>query len=343
MSYYGFDSLQKLKEHLGDTRQFASAEQFRVCGGPGDGNLIVRVRNGAGLSFDINMSRGFDIGLCELFSVPVAWASSSGRVSPHTYDKSGTEWNRGFEGGLLATCGYMQAGKPSNDLGEALGQHGRASYIPGELLRCEFEELPDPHFCIRGKVTETKACEEKITLYRTIKTYLCRNEIDIEDEVVNESFIPAPHMMLYHFNFGYPLISSSTSIRRFKSEKEIISGDADLDECLCVHDVSDRAQPNVILHRNIASETDVVNLHISNRVEFNGESRMLRVELSYDKSQCPYLTQWRHFRKGVNVFAFEPGNVSTKGRAWHRENGMLPILDPAQRRRYCFKLSFGME
>ncbi len=336
-------SLDELLEHLGDIRQVAGIDQYSIKGGQGDSNHILQVRNGMGLKFDVNVSRGFDLGLCELFSVPVSWMSSCGRVSPYFYDKQGDEWNRGFEGGLMTTCGLTQAGKPNTDLDQMLGQHGRISYVPAELLQCELIQEHPERIVLRAKVRETKALSENISVYRTITTYLGKNEILIEDTVVNEGYEPVPHMILYHFNFGFPLISGTTKISKLESDRELIKGEADLCDPLSVRPVSRFEKPDVILHTNIKSETNEIKFEIENLIKFNNWNRRLKLTLLYNKEQCPYLTQWRYFGSGVNVFGIEPGNVSTKGRSYHRAAKLLDILEHGQYRQYNLKINFELK
>jgi galactose mutarotase-like enzyme len=302
----------------------------------------LQIRNGSGLRFDVYSSRGFDIGLCELFSVPVSWRAHTGHVSPFTYDASGTGWNRGFQGGLLTTCGLQQAGQPCIDGDEALGQHGRVSYIPAEIIAAEITREPEPKILLRAKICETKAAGNTLTLYRCITTYLFQNKIEIQDEVVNEAYTDAPFLILYHVNFGFPLISPTSYIEPFESKRELIKGNASLDSCLKVPPAGD-SEPDVILHTNIKNKKETMDIHICNEIEFNARKHILHVFFAYKTAQCPYLTQWRCQQKGVNVFAFEPGNVSTRGRAFQRQNGTLIILKPGESKKYDLSLSFKME
>jgi hypothetical protein len=45
----------------------------------------------------------------------------------------------------------------------------------------------------------------------------------------------------------------------------------------------------------------------------------------------------------MNVFAIQPGNASTKGINFHRQDGTLCVLRPGEKREYHIEMIFGME
>ena len=59
---------------------------------------------------------------------------------------------------------------------------------------------------------------ENLVLRRCISTNLGSNRIRIEDIITNEGFDPAPHMLLYHFNLGFPLVSENTHLHLYAEE-----------------------------------------------------------------------------------------------------------------------------
>ena len=49
-------------------------------------------------------------------------------------------------------------------------------------------------------------------LKRTISATLGEATLRIHDEVINKANTAAPHMLLYHFNFGWPIVDEGTDI-----------------------------------------------------------------------------------------------------------------------------------
>ena len=341
MNIFGCKDIGELVEQAPTLRQFAGVERYVVRGGPGDGNEILRVRSGGGLCFEVNVSRGFDIGRCELHGVPISWTSACGYISPAFYDFRGTEWNRGFEGGMLTTCGLQHAGRPEGDF-DRVGLHGRSSYIPAEVAECDAYFEGKREIVLRGVVREAKAGGDVLVLYRTIRVPLFESRILVHDEVVNEGGTEAVHMMLYHINMGFPLVSETTRIGEIDAKREIVSGDAEPEDYREMRFMPD-ANPDVILHNNVKNGSGkTIELRVENEVEWLDRRAKLSLAIEYDKDQCPYLTQWRHFGKKMHVLALEPGNCSTKGMAFHKEEGTLHTLAPDERQYYDIEIKFGL-
>jgi hypothetical protein len=335
----------QLLEQLGDVRQVCGFQRMELLEGKGKGNEIIQVRNGSGLQFQINVSRGFDIGLCEFYGIPISWISHTGPVSPYYYDKEGTEWNRSFEGGLLATCGLTYMGKPGWDLGKPLGQHGRISSTPAELLQTEGRWMEERYELIfRAKIRESKALEENIVSERTIATSLGDNRIFITDRITNESFAPVEHMVMYHYNFGYPVIGSDCRIEIPQSKKRWIIGEGPIEGSDRYSEPIADASPTVMLHEELQSDDeDMIHVSIANNVVHNNKHKRLFVKLSYPKASCSYLTQWKYPAKGTYVMGIEPCNSTTEGRSIHRERGTLPFLQPGETKQYSFSLEFQLQ
>lgn len=341
MNVFGCGNIDELAEQVPALRQFAGVDRYAVRGGPGDGNEILRVRSGGGLCFEVNVSRGFDIGRCELHGVPMSWASACGYTSPAFYDFRGTEWNRGFEGGMLTTCGLQHAGRPEDDP-DRVGLHGRCSYIPAEIAECRADFNNKKEIVLRGIVREAKAGGDVLALYRTIRAPLFENRMLVHDEVVNEGGTDAVHMMLYHINMGFPLVSETTRIGEIDAAREIVSGDAGPEDYREMK-FAPRANPDVILHNGVKNNSGgKIGLRVENEIAWLDRRAQLSLAIEYDKNQCPYLTQWRHFGKKMHVLAFEPGNCSTKGTGFHREDGTLCILAPDEKRAYDIEIEFGL-
>lgn len=344
LSHYGLSGRQELLERLGDIRQVSGFQRMELMDGKGKGNEVIQVRNGSGLQFQISVSRAFDIGLCELYGIPISWLSATGPIFPYFYEKDPSEYQRNSEGGLLTTCGLTYMGKSGVDEGKQLGQHGTISSTSAELLQSEGLWIGDCYELIfRAKVRENVSHGKHLTMYRTISTRLGENQIKIHDQIVNESYKSVEHMVLYHFNFGYPLISETSFISIPDGKRRWINGEGPVEGWNGCSKLSDNATPTVMLHEDLASVDGMVNLVIENRIVQNNQNKKLVVTLQYPIAECPQLTQWKYMAKGVNVLGIEPGNASTEGRHIHRQRGTLQFLQPGEVKEYSFTLNFKLE
>ena len=154
-----------------------------------------------------------DIAWADYKGIALSFISKTGIVSPAYCEPAGNGFLRSFHAGLLTTCGLTSMGAACEDEGKALGLHGRASNIPAEDV-CVSNEWDADDFImkIRGRVRESVVFGENITLTREIKANLGENKLTISDIVENCGFERQPLMLLYHFNFGYPLLDSRTKL-----------------------------------------------------------------------------------------------------------------------------------
>ncbi|WJH37565.1 DUF4432 family protein [Paenibacillus sp. CC-CFT747] len=145
--------------------------------------------------------------------MPISWQSPNGDAHPAYYDSREAEWVRTASGGLLMTCGLTQVGSPGANKEGSYGQHGRAHHIPARQVSAVSDWVQDEYRMeVRGVVEETSIFGDCLRLKRVIRSCLGDNRIQITDEVENMGFREAPFMMLYHFNFGFPLLDEGTRI-----------------------------------------------------------------------------------------------------------------------------------
>ena len=50
------------------------------------------------------------------------------------------------------------------------------------------------------------------------------------------------------------------------------------------------------------------------------------------------LTTWSHMVRGEYICGIEPGNANMRGRAWHREQGLLESLGPRESRHFSLEV-----
>jgi hypothetical protein len=197
----------------GDLSQVAGIRLMTLVEGREASVRIADVRTGSGLRFQVTLDRGMDLSQAEYKGIPLAWRSPAGDVHPSYYEPHAKGWLRTFPGGLMTGCGMTSAGAPSFDDGEECGQHGRLSHIPATEIFCSTRwEGNECRFLLQGTVREYLPFSTHLVLRRTIETMLGKSVIIIRDLVCNHGSSRTPLMMLYHFNFGWPLVSPATRL-----------------------------------------------------------------------------------------------------------------------------------
>jgi hypothetical protein len=345
MNLYGREwSRRELEARLGRIEQIGGLHRVQSTEGKESGVEEIQVRTGAGLAYSVLPSRGMDIGLAEFKGTPISWISPNGDANPAFFDSHGSGWLRTATGGLLMTCGLTQVGSPGTDDGEELGLHGRAHHTPANQICAEgFWEGDEYITVVKGKVEETSIFGWNMHLTREIRSRLGKNQIKVRDVVENAGFNPAPHMLLYHFNFGFPLLDAQTQVT-FPSATVIpretgmpieILGDW--------HPPQAGYKERVYYHENLSPGTDgTVSVTVRNP-NFPASYQPLTVRLAWEVSSLPVLVQWKMPGEGTHVLGIEPANCHVEGRSSERTRGTLVMMAPGQTIEYNLELSLSEE
>lgn len=329
---------QELTRYTGSIDQLGGVRLGVLDDGKGRGIRTADFQTGSGLAFTVLLDRGMDIGSTHYKGAALAWHSSVGPAHPMYYEKDGISWHRTWGGGLLNGCGTTTAGAPSEDQGEALGIHGRLSHTPASNIWADAAWQGDEYaMWVQGKVRETTVKGENILLQRHISTHLGSSRLFIRDVITNEGLQPAPHMMLYHFNFGFPLVTEGTEFfaTSTKVTAHVRPGETALDNSRYAAPIDDFLE-QAFRHDMVAQEDGFATVALANRAFDEGDG--LGLYLRYRPSELPYLVQWVFVRAGSYISALEPHNCPIMNRAMARENGTLPFLAPGETREYNFEV-----
>jgi hypothetical protein len=296
------------------------------------GNRILEIWTGSGLSFQIQAERAMDIAACRYRDVALSWLSPVREAHPSYYEPTGLGWLRTFGGGLLATCGLDQFGAPSQDGDDALGLHGRVSNTPARNVSCRSYWQADDYILeVSGEVRQARLFAENLVLRRTVSTSLGSRSIRISDVVTNEGFTPHPHMILYHFNIGFPMLSEEAQL--------IVK--TDLSEPR-----DDDARGGFAAWPRFEAPTPGYSEQVFHHLPSADENGMCHVELanpalgmclrwSYAASALPHLFQWKMMGEGAYVLGVEPANCGgIFGRSAAREGRDLPVLEAGESASY---------
>ena len=344
MRLYGRKGTRRdLEARVGRIEQLAGMRRLRWAEGVETDVEQIQVRTGAGLCYYVSPSRGMDISLAEFGGVPLTWQSSGGDAHPAYYDALGVEWLRTAAGGLLMTCGLTYVGAPGEDQGQSFGLHGRIHHTPARQVSLFSAWGKDEYsMAVRGIVEETAAFGESLRLERHIHSELGRNKITITDRVENFGFEPTPHMILYHFNFGFPLMSEETRI--FFPSERVVPRDAGTP----VEDYDKWQRPQagyqerVYYHEELSRSHAQVTIMNPRFPRAGGGFVDLKVSLGWRTDQLPKLVQWKMPGAGLHVLGIEPANCYVEGRAAERARGTLQILEPGESRDYELTLEVSV-
>ena len=175
-------------------------------------------------SVDILPTRGMGIWQAQKGDVRFGWDSPvSGPVHPMWVDvnePSGLGWLDGFDE-MMVRCGLASNGAPEfNKNGQlVLPLHGRIANLPASQLTVEID-VEQGKIMVRGTVVENRFHFHRLRLETTISMQLDSDEISITDCVTNLSDRSDNIQMLYHNNFGSPILEKGS--RFFAPAKKLV-------------------------------------------------------------------------------------------------------------------------
>jgi len=335
---HGIDK-RALLQHVGDISQIARAKPYRLIEGFEDQLLAVDVTTGSGLEFTVLPGRGMDISGARYNGKSLAWRSPTGDQHPAYYEADGDNWLRSFGGGLMVTCGLTWLGASCVDEGRALGLHGRANHLPATNVHWSGEWSGEEYnLTVSGKMREAIVFGENVVLTRTIRAKMGENRLFIEDHVENLGFQRTPHMILYHINAGYPVLSESAQFVAPSVGVTPRDSDAEqgIEDWQQMQAPTPGFQAQVFFHEMQPEADGSVTAAVIN--DGHAEGSLMGVYVRYYPAELPRFTQWKMMDQGAYVLGMEPGNAWVMGRDVERQEGRLKYLEPGESRRYRLEI-----
>jgi hypothetical protein len=316
--------------------QVAGFTRVQLCDGLEKSVEIIEVRNGSGLRFGVCPSRGLDITFVELNGQNLTWRHPNGTIHPHLYSEDNFGWLRGGANGLLTTCGLLSFGPPSESGGEAYGIHDRYSYLQArEVSTRTLETNGQLSFEISGSVRQTRLFGANLRLERTLMVNYGENKLRLRDIITNDGFEPSPFCVLYHCNFGYPLLEEGAEV---VIDSKVIPRDADaqkgVGEWAQVEKPEVGFKEQVFFHEIKPDENGYRQAAL-----WNGK-RNLGVKLNFPAAQFSHFAQWKMLGAGAYVMGLEPSNAPLASRKDLLERGEMPILQAGESREYEIEWEF---
>jgi hypothetical protein len=332
----GADTPKSLRSSGAITRDdvLATASIARLDGGPADSMRVIDVAMESGMRFRILPDRGLDIGAAWAFDQPIGWQSKVGDAPPLPRAES-MAWIERFTGGLLTTCGPDNIGVPCVDEDESFGLHGSWSFLKAAEVQVHREWVGDEiELRVTGRMEQTHALGRHLIIRRTITTRTGVACVEITDVIENAGYRSEPIPMLYHLNFGAPLwgpearvlypVGTVTTPRTSYAESQV--------DRAATGPVSVADGQEYVYERRVPGPDSVGVQIISARGD-------LAAEVCWTRDSLPTSHQWVHPAMGVYALGVEPANASLAGRAALRADGVLPMLESGEQRKFAVRVT----
>jgi Domain of unknown function (DUF4432) len=321
-----------------------SVRRQRLHGGKQDGVDLIVIDNGR-MTMTVVPTRGMGILRVVMGDLRLGWDSPVREVVHPKYvnleARGGLGWLEGFNE-WLARCGLEWAGHPGpdrfvNNVGEQaemnLTLHGKVANIPASEVEVIVEREPRPRIRVRGRVDERAFYGPKLELWTEVWTEPGSSTFRIEDALTNRSAFESEFQLLYHVNYGPPLLGAGA---RFSAAVQRVTPF----NAHAAKDVATYAEYSGPVRGFIEQ---VYNLHpLADRegravLMLSNAARDRAVSMNFAVAELPYVTLWKNLTAPEEgyVTGLEPGTGFPYPRRLEREAGRVPKLKPGETRHFA--------
>jgi hypothetical protein len=325
-----------------------SVQKYVLHGGRQEGVDCIVVNNGR-MSFIVIPTRGMNVLKVEMGDIRLGWDSPVKEVVHPQFvnlqSRGGLGWLEGFNEWMVR-CGMEWAGHPGkdefiNNTGEKaemdLTLHGRVGNIPASEVEVVIDAAAPHRIRIRGRVDERMFYGPKLELWTEISTEPGTNSYRIEDAIHNYSAYEQEFEMIYHANYGPPLLEKGA--RFVGAVKQITPFNPHAAKSANAY--AEYAAPTPGFVEQVYMIVPFTDPAGRTTVMLRNADASKGITMSYAVEQFPYFTLWKNttaLEEGY-VTGLEPGTSSPANRSIERKAGRVPKLKPNETRKFAIDFS----
>jgi galactose mutarotase-like enzyme len=312
-----------------------------LAGGRQDGVNVLEIDNGI-LKFALLPQRGMGIWKGWLEGKEIGWKSpTNGPVHPRyvpVYDPSGLGWLDGFAE-LLCRCGLESNGAPEFD-GRGLLRyplHGKIANLPAHRVDLAIDG-DTGEMSVTGVVDEARFHFQKLRLTSTVTTKVGDASLSIHDEVTNLSGSRGEFQMLYHINFGAPLLEAGAQV--IAPVQTLVPRNGRAAESVEQWDHYSAPQSGYVeqvYFLELLSDKDGATQALLKNAEGT-----LGVKMHFNTRQLPCFTLWKNTAAMADGYltGLEPGTNFPNPRSYENASHRVVVLNPGETRSFDVRLEF---
>lgn len=326
-----------------------SVKRFALHGGKQEGCELIVLDNGK-LKITVVPTRGMSVLEVTDGDVRLGWNSPVKQVVHPQFmrleSRDGLGWLEGFNEWMVR-CGLEFAGHPGkdefvNNVGQTatmdLTLHGKIGNIPASEVSVAVDPESPHRIRIKGTVFEQAFYGPKFELATEISTEPGSDTFRIEDRVTNHGAFEQEYQVIYHCNYGPPLLEKGSKV--LAAAKRISPFNAHaadglkqwqtyaaptkgfIEQVYCLEPIADAEGRGLVMLENAVADRAVT--------------------MRWNTDSLPYLTVWKNTAAMDDgyVTGLEPGTGYPYNRKIERFSGRVPKLAPNATRE--FRLEIGI-
>ncbi len=323
-----------------------SIRQTVLHGGKQEGVELLTIDNGA-IQITLIPTRGMNILDVRAGDLRLGWDSPVKEVvHPQFIDldvRGGLGWLDGFNEWLVR-CGLEYAGQAgkdefvtnTGDRGEMnLTLHGKIGNLPASRVEVLIGKEPPHRIRVRGVVHERLFFGPKLELRTELSTVPGSDEFHIDDAVINHGGAPQEFQLIYHVNFGAPLLEKGARV--LAPAATLAPMNAGAGKAINRYDVYEGPTAGFIeqvyLITPFSDDPGQTGVLLHNAAGNRGAS------MKWSTRELPSFTVWKNSAAEPDgyVTGLEPGTGFPNNRKVERQYGRVPKLAPGESRGFSLQ------
>lgn len=329
-----------------------SIKKWTLHGGKQEGVDLIEINNGR-MRIVVCPTRGMGIIGSEIGDVRLGWDSPVKEIVHPSFinllGRGGLGWLEGFNEWIVR-CGLENAGAPGkdkfiNNVGDEaemdLTLHGRIANIPASEVEVIVERQEPFTIRLIGRVFERLFYGPKLELLTEISTEPDSNRFKISDTVINHGGANQEFQLLYHINFGPPLLEKGA---RFVAPiQTVVPINSRAAQDVENYDVYPEPTPGYI--EKVYCLTPYADSNGFSMAMLKNASGTRALSILYSTRELPYLTLWKstNIPEEGYVTGIEPATGFPYNRRIERKFGRVPVLYPKQSRKFTIEYEACMD
>ena len=325
-----------------------SVQKYTLRGGKQEGVDVIVVNNGR-LSFVVIPTRGMSVAKVEMGDIRLGWDSPVKQIVHPQFinlqSRGGLGWLEGFNEWMVR-CGLEWAGHPGkdkfvNNTGDEaemdLTLHGKVGNIPASEVEVVIDRSAPYRIRVRGRVDERMFYGPKLELWTEISTEPGSNTFRIEDEVKNYGAYDQEFQIIYHSNYGPPLLEAGS--RFVVAAREVRPFNAHAAKSL--NQFAEYVAPTKGFIEQVYGIIPFTDAQNRTTVMLSNAAGDKGVTMSYRIDQLPFFTQWKNTTAVEEGYltGLEPGTGFPANRSIERKAGRVPMLKSNETRKFAIDFS----
>ncbi|WP_042861663.1 aldose 1-epimerase family protein [Dickeya sp. NCPPB 3274] len=318
-----------------------SIEQKVLHGGRQEGSKILTITSPNGLQITLSPTRGMDLLHVTGKNIRLGWDSPVDEVvNPNTItleSRNGLGWLEGFNE-MMVRCGYEWTGHPVTSDGMIYTLHGRAGNTPASKVIVDVSDKAPYTITVRGLLKENSFKKSNLETWTELRYVPGSESFTVHDVLTNKSDYARDYQIIYHSNFGTPILEEGA---RFLAPVKEISP---------FNDYAKAGLKSWQTYKGPTKDFDEMVFNMTPYADKEGKTLAALVNragdkgvsIAFDTHQLPLLTLWKNtdtLKQGY-VTGIEPGTNYAYPVTIERQQGRVKKLQPGQST--TFELTYSL-